>query len=212
MGKSLSNRSIGWILFFLFFVELCQGAQSPLEVIRESNKRVLEIFRSNEVIDRERREEILGIIEGVTDLDGISGRAIGEFCLELSREQCENFDRIFRDLLRATYTNKLGTYRADRFEYLGQEIEGNSAVVRTIAFYQDDFLSLDYLMEKRGDQWKIINYVADDVDTVRNYRKQFRRLFARYTYEEVMERLKKKISELEEEGRHLESDPAWNQQ
>ena len=32
----------------------------------------------------------------------------------------------------------MGRYRADRFQYLGEEITGNTAVVKTIAFYKDD--------------------------------------------------------------------------
>jgi hypothetical protein len=45
----------------------------------------------------------------------------------------------------------------------------------------------------------IVNYVVDDIDTVRNYKKQFMRLFARNTFDRVMERLRKKIAAYETE-------------
>ena len=54
-------------------------------------------------------------------------------------------------------------------------------------------------MARRGDTWVIVNYVVDDVDTVRNYRKQFTQLLAMKTFEQVMSQLEKKISSLEKE-------------
>jgi ABC-type transporter MlaC component len=44
-----------------------------------------------------------------------------------------------------------------------------------------------------------VNYVVDDIDTVRNYRKQFTQLLAKETVEQVIERLEKKIAALEAE-------------
>ena len=60
-------------------------------------------------------------------------------------------------------------------------------------------MTLDYHMELQQEGWRIINYITDDVDTIRNYRKQFRRLFAENSFQEIMQRLTNKIKELEEE-------------
>jgi hypothetical protein len=46
----------------------------------------------------------------------------------------------------------------------------------------------------------IVNYVVDDIDTIRNYKKQFMRLFAKKTFDQVMERLRKKIADYEKEN------------
>jgi ABC-type transporter MlaC component len=56
---------------------------------------------------------------------------------------------------------------------------------------------LNYLLERVDGQWLVHNYVVDDVNTIRNYTKQFIRLFARNTYDTIIRRLEKKIEEYE---------------
>ncbi len=178
------------------------GIQYPsaLETIQDANKKILAIYAGTPQIDHAAKSEIVRIMEEVTDLDHISRSTIQHFCQDLTSQQCQDFHRLFKQLLRASSMHKLGLYRADRFEYLGEEATGRTAVVKTIAYYKDDFMTLDYHMELQEGGWKIINYITDDVDTIRNYRKQFRRLFAENSHQEVMKRLEDKIAELEEEG------------
>ena len=171
--------------------------QSALEVIRTSNDQVQLILEKKEIIDRETEEKLLVIINEVTDFSSISFRVIERFCENLTPAQCENFDRIFQRLLRVSSIKKMGRYRAERFVYLGEEIIGDRAIVKTLAYYEDDEVHLNYLLERVDGQWLVHNYVVDDVNTIRNYKKQFIRLFARNTYDAIIRRLEKKIEEYE---------------
>ena len=54
-------------------------------------------------------------------------------------------------------------------------------------------VKLNYEFKKIGSGWKIVNYIVDDVDTIRNYKKQFRRLFKKNTFEQIIKNLEKKI-------------------
>jgi phospholipid transport system substrate-binding protein len=173
--------------------------QGPLEVIRVSNGRVQSVLRSHETLDGPTKEDLFRIIEGVTDFGEISRRVVEPFCKRLSDSECARFDRTFQLLLRASSLRKLGRYRADRFEYLGEDIDGETAIVRTLAFYEEETFRLNYLLERSGGRWLIINYIVDDVDTIRNYKKQFLRLFARSDFQGIIARLEKKIAEYEEE-------------
>ena len=171
--------------------------QSALEVIRASNDQVQLILEKKEIIDRETEEKLLAIINEVTDFSSISFRVIERFCENLTPIQCEYFDRIFQRLLRVSSIKKMGRYRAERFVYLGEEIIGDRAIVKTLAYYEDDEVHLNYLLERVDGQWLVHNYVVDDVNTIRNYTKQFIRLFARNTYDTIIRRLEKKIEEYE---------------
>jgi ABC-type transporter MlaC component len=171
--------------------------QSALEVIRASNDQVQLILEKKEIIDQETEAKLLAIINEVTDFSSISFRVIERFCENLTPAQCENFDRIFQRLLRVSSIKKMGRYRAERFVYLGEEIIGDRAIVKTLAYYEDDEVHLNYLLERVDGQWLVNNYVVDDVNTIRNYTKQFIRLFARNTYDTIIRRLEKKIEEYE---------------
>jgi len=174
-------------------------AATPLEVVKSTNETVLSIYRKHRKVDAAVEKEIFATIDAVTDYQALAGGAIDPLCPKLTAAQCTSFKEIFTRLLRISSIRKLGRARAGRFEYGGEQVTGESAVVRSFAFFNDEKVPLDYQMARRGDTWVIVNYVVDDVDTVRNYRKQFTQLLAKKTFEQVMDQLERKIASLEKE-------------
>jgi ABC-type transporter MlaC component len=197
-------------IFFMpsFFSLIFASSQSPLEIIRSSNQQVQAILSQHETIDPETETKLFEIIEGVTDFAAISHGTTRPFCKNLTEAQCTKFDQTFQKLIRVSSIKKLGRYRADRFEYLGEEVTNDTAIVKIQAFYEDDEVHLNYHLLHEGGKWLIVNYVVDDVDTIRNYKKQFLRLFARNTFDEIIERLEKKIREYEKEYFGPEKPPS----
>ncbi|MFC2164546.1 phospholipid-binding protein MlaC [Acidobacteriota bacterium] len=175
------------------------NSQTPLEVIKDSNQKILDIYASHQDISRKMEEEIFQIMDSVTDFNQISLRTIERFCRKMSEKECGEFDRVFQELLRVSSIKKVGRYRAESFDYLGEEIEGNSALVRTIAHYENDTYELDYHLELFDGLWKIVNYTADGVDTIRNYRKQFQRILRKEPLTQLLTRLENKIQEFRNE-------------
>lgn len=199
MGKRISRITALLAAVLFAFSPAGLRAETPLETVRSSNGKVLDIYASQERVDEETEGKIYAVIDGVTDFAGISDSVTSRFCKKLTAGECEEFNEVFTRLLRLSSIKKLGRYRADGFEYLGEEIDGKSAVVRTIALYGEEKIYLDYSLEEREGSWRIVNYVVDDVDTIRNYRKQFTRLFSRKSFREVIERLEERISSYEGE-------------
>lgn len=177
-----------------FFHAAGADGSTPEESVRSSNSRVLEIYAANESVDGEMEKNIYGIIDGVTDFREIARSVTSRFCQKLTEGQCQQFNEVFLRLLRVSSIKKLGRYRADRFDYLGEEVDGETAVVRTIAHFKDEEVTLDYSLELKEGQWVIVNYVVDDVDTIRNYRKQFTRLFAKKSFDQVIGKLEERIA------------------
>ena len=198
MEKSFSIS--GWFFIFMSVaaVSFCQ-TEAPLEVIRLSNQQILDIYAAHEQIAGEEEDEIFRIMNRVTDFEKISGITIMTFCEKLSPEECEEFDRVFQKLLHISSIKKLGRYRADRFDYLGEKVDGETAVVRTIAYYKEDEIRLDYYLERMNGAWMIVNYVSDDVDTIRNYKKQFSRILRKESFRQLIDRLERKIADYENE-------------
>jgi phospholipid transport system substrate-binding protein len=175
------------------------SAATPLEIIKGTNEAVLAIYAKHRGVDAAVEKEVFTIIDAVTDYKALAGGAIDPLCPKLTASQCATFKEIFTRLLRVSSVKKLGRARAGRFEYRGEKVTGETAVVRSTAFFNEECVPLDYYMERRGDTWVIVNYVVDDVDTVTNYRKQFRSLLAKKTFEQVMAQLERKIASLEAE-------------
>jgi len=175
------------------------SASTPLEVVKSTNEAVLAVYRGHRVVDIAVEKEIFAIIDAVTDYPALAGGAIDPLCPKLSAAQCTTFKEVFTRLLRVSSVKKMGRARAGRFEYAGEQITGETAVVRSFAFFNDEKVPLDYELARRGETWMIVNYVVDEVDTVKNYRKQFRSLLAKKSFEQVMDQLEKKIASLEAE-------------
>jgi len=204
MAKSLSSRLLKKALLpFGGAAFLClashASAATPLEVVKSTNGEVLAIYGKHRVVDAAVEKEIFAVIDPVTDYQALANAAIDPLCPKLTAAQCTTFKEVFTRLLRVSSIKKLGRARAGRFEYAGENVTAESAVVRSYAFFDDEKVPLDYHMARRGDTWVIVNYVVDDVDTVKNYRKQFTQLLAKKTFEQVMAQLEKKIVALEAE-------------
>jgi ABC-type transporter MlaC component len=187
------------LVALLALIASAARAATPLEVVRTSNEAVQAIFKRHPVVDAAVEKELFSVIDGVTDYPALASAAIDSFCPRMTPAQCATFKETFTRLLRISSIKKLGRYRADRFEYAGEEVAGTTAVVRTFAFYKEEKLPLDYHMARRESAWVIVNYVIDEVDTVRNYRKQFTQLLGKETVDQVIERLNRKIAALEAE-------------
>lgn len=199
MAPCVSSFAAALLAALLAAPAAAAPAPAPLEVIRASNNAVLGILARSPVVDAAVDRELFGVIDKVTDFDRLAGTIVDPFCAKLAADECRLFKETFVRLLRITSIRKLGRYRADAFDYTGEELAGETATVRTVAHFKEERIPLDYQLARRGGSWVIVNYVVDEVDTIRNYRKQFTRLFAQESFAQVIERLRRKIAENENE-------------
>lgn len=171
MAKFRSNRVLRAArLVFGGVVLLSLGsrasAATPLEVVKGTNEAVLSTYSKHRAIDAAVEKELFATIDSVTDYQALAAGAIEPLCPKLTAAQCTSFKEIFTRLLRVSSIKKLGRYRADRFEYGTEQVTGESAVVKSIAIFNEERVPLDYHLARRSDSWVIVNYVVDDVDTV----------------------------------------------
>lgn len=197
MKKSLSS-SLSLLLLALA-ASLSAQTPGPLEVIRKSNQDVTAIHKASPTVTPQVEAEMMKVIDAVSSFATLSGRVIDNFRTRLTPAQQAEFDKVFQELLRVSSIKKMGRYRADRFDYVSQQVTGTSAVVKTVAYYKEHKVALDYHMEVQNGKWVIVNYVSDNVDTVRNYQRQFVRLFRADSFAKVMDRLRKRIEDYRKE-------------
>ncbi len=192
-----ARRLFGAAVLFCYVTPA--AAATPLEVVKGTNEKVLAIYRKHRVVDAAVEREVFAVIDPITDYQALAGAAIDPLCPKLAVGQCTTFKEVFTRLLRVSSVKKMGRARAGRFEYDGEKITGESAVIRSFAFFDEEKVSLDYELARRGDTWVIVNYVVDEIDTVKNYRKQFRKHLEKRTFEQLLKLLEDKIASLQKE-------------
>lgn len=191
-------RCAATVALLLVSISPAVAQEGPLQVIRESNDEILDLYSNDSGgPDSEVNEQVFEVMDQVTSFSSIANEAIDGLCDPAAGDDCETFKKVFRELLRVSSVKKLGRYRADNFEYVGEDVDGETATVRTIARYGEDDIELDYYLIPSEDSWVITNYVVDGVDTIKNYRKQFTRMLRVSSVETVIERLRNRIDALE---------------
>jgi uncharacterized protein YlzI (FlbEa/FlbD family) len=167
-------------------------------VIRDSNESITAVLLEYDPLTPEGEAKVYAIMDEVTDFRRMSDAAIDDVCA-VEAGLCDEWKSVFSDLLRIRSIKGLGRYRADRFDYLGEEINGQQAVVNTLAYFEDEEYTLDYELELIDGRWFIVNYIVDDVDTVRSYRRRFERLLQEESVADVIQRLRDRIVEFQQE-------------
>lgn len=202
MGKLRSSNLLA--LFLTLFIGMAAVGQaadtdvSPMELVKESNEEILAILRDAPVLEGETEEDVYEIMDRVTDFRRMAEASIQDLCDE-SGDKCDEWKRVFSDLLRIRSIKGLGRYRADSFDYLSEEIDGETAVVETLAYFEDDDVLIEYELELTDSGWVIVNYIVDDVDTARTYHRRFVRLLEEETVDDIIQRLQGSIAEHREE-------------
>ena len=172
-------------------------AAGPLEVIRQSNVRVMRILRPGHTITAADRVQVLELLQEATDFAAVSENVMGPRWASMPATERAEFTAAFAALVSATSIAKMGRYRADRFEYLAETVTGDRAAVRTRAYYQGRGVSLDYELALAGGRWRIVNYALNGVDNGRSYRRQFDKILEKDTVAALIARLRKKVAEIE---------------
>lgn len=176
-------------------------ASTALATVKSSNEAILALYRSSPQTDDKVLRKIFAVMDGVTDYQAMADSALQQICADRGDELCGKIRSEFIDILKLSATVKLGRYRADRFDYGAEEQRGTEILVKTIAYYKEESVQLDYLLDKRQGTWRIVNYLVDGVDTIRNYQRQFKRIVEKESLAGLHSRLQSKNEQYRREQR-----------
>jgi phospholipid transport system substrate-binding protein len=130
---------------------------------------------------------------------------IAEFALRrqwatLSDDERARFVAAFQRLSVMTYAARFGNVAADAFRPIEAGVpdaNGRVQVATAIKREGQGDVSLEYLLQRDGEDWRIINIVADGVSDLALKRAEYQRLFASGGIEGL-------IAELEQQTQRLE--------
>ena len=118
----------------------------------------------------------------------------------LTDEERQRFVAAFQRLSVTTYAARFGNVALDAFRPLEAGMpDANGRVQVTTAIKRDGQpdVSLEYLLQQDGDDWKIINIVADGVSDLALKRAEYQRVFASGGIEGLIAELEQQTDRLE---------------
>ena len=124
-------------------------------------------------------------------------RSLGKTWDSLSDQEKQNFVKLFKGLLENSYASKLESYSDEKINYTGEIIKGKYALVKTDVVRPNSTIRVDYKLILDNGKWEVYDFVIEGVSMVRNYKSQFTKIIRRDSFKALVEKLTKKISELE---------------
>jgi len=177
------------------------AASTPMALVQSGTDRALQIIRSAQSgaapTLRERRAEILKIVDEYFDFQEMARRALGRPWKDQPPQKQQEFADLFKQLLFNNYAGRVETYTGtnEQIAYDEQKIEGEYALVKTrVLNYKNTNVQLDYRLKLINGQWKVYDVVIEGVSLVENYRGQFNSILTGKSFDNLLAQLREKVA------------------
>ena len=198
------NRKIVWayILFAISLIWLSEQvfAESHITTdLKGTIDQVMEIvsdknLQKNPTLRREKLRQVIGLRFNYKQM---VMRSLAKNYIDRSDKERKEFTRLFKKLLENSYASKIENYRNETIDYVGEQIKGKYAMVKTQIVRKDGVIDVDYKMLKESGQWLVYDFVIEGVSLIRNYRSQFSKIISTESYATLVSKLSKKVEDLE---------------
>lgn len=197
MGKAFA----AWLLVA---AAAASSGATPRDVVQSAVTRVIQTIENTganhpgaPIVRRKgndrARIEIRRIATELFDFEEISRRALSRhWAARTAAEQAE-FTALFTALLERAYVGRIESYSGEKIVYTEGRVDGEYATVRSrIITRRRTETALDYRLHRVGGRWKVYDVLIDGVSFVSTYRSEFNRVIKSYSWDELMDRLRKK--------------------
>jgi phospholipid transport system substrate-binding protein len=192
-------EKIGLILMVIFIVSAGNvvAASPAQDQLKQSIDEILAVLRNPELkTDAQkdtRREALEKIVEERFDFDKMSQLSLARHWKERSEAEKSEFIALFGRLLKDTYISKMEGYTDEQVVFINELIKKQKAQIDTKIITQTVEIPINYRMFTRDNvHWLVYDMVIEGVSLIGNYRSQFGQMLEKDSFEELMNKLKKK--------------------
>ncbi len=188
------------VFFLLLFGLAVPGlAGEPTDQMKESIDKIIALLTDPALKgpekDVERRRLIRREADERFDWYEMARRALAKHWRKRTNAEKEEFVPLFADLLERNYMNRIEDYSGERVTFNRERVKGKYSLVSVTIFTSKNIeIPVDYRLRKKGDEWLIYDISIEGVSLVNNYRTQFNSIILSSSYEELVEKLKKKVA------------------
>jgi phospholipid transport system substrate-binding protein len=138
-----------------------------------------------------RMDSVRKVADQMFDWSAMAREAQGDHGAKRSPEERNEFTRLFVNLFEGGYLSKIRLAEADKFEYLGDTVQGDDAVVRTRVLTKNGTaIPVSYRARLDAGRWRVYDLDVEGISLVRNYRSQFDSVIRRTSFEQLLARMK----------------------
>ena len=195
-----SARTIRWIALLAlaeFGIASTLLAGEPLEVVKVSADRAIQILKDPQLQAKEKKKErierLKEIVNPLFDYDEMARRSLGPHWRRRSPQEQKEFVKLFRDFLEKIYSDRVDLYAGEKVVYGRETVEDDYAQVEsTLVNPKGEEVSVVYRLRRNSGKWKVYDAVVENISIVNNYRSQFDRVISKSSFQELIRLLKEK--------------------
>ena len=165
------------------------------QMLEQRDQEIKSILGETDDYTAEQRAQLKELVNGVIDFRVMGQRALGPHWEDLSEDQREEFVSVFREVVRAQSMGDLGVYNS-AVTYDQIDVQRDSAFVRTQTTYEGRTTAVEYVLERREDEWRAEDIIIDGVSTVEGYARSFQTVVRKRGFDSLMKSLRKKRDEV----------------
>lgn len=180
-------------------------ADSPTDSIKGVIDEVMGILRNPAYQSPAQKPARIQLIEKVAtrilDYPEMARLSLGETWDTLNKTQQDEFVRLFSELLKASYVDRLNELVNARVEYprdilkRGVSLKREAAEVSAVFLRPNDRIPVRFLVHRRPQGWMIYDIVIEDVSLMGNFNTQFSRMIKMSSYRGLVKCLQDKAQE-----------------
>ncbi len=189
-----------WLILIVIFIFSSVGGASASparDQLKQSIDSILAVLKNPEFkseSQKEKRRDMLGkIVEKRFDFEKMSQLSLARYWKERTQDEKSEFVALFGRLLKDAYITKMEGYTDEKVIFLKERRKKKKVQINTKIITQTIEIPINYRMFTReNDQWMVYDVVIEGVSLIGNYRSQFGKILERDSFEELMDKLKKK--------------------
>ena len=142
-----------------------------------------------------RYEKLESVVVSSHDLTKIARIVVGKEWKKFTNEQKIKLTDIFSRLSIATYAYNFKSYSGESFRYLSEDETARGGVIvhSVLVLPEDKDVKFDYMLKKKGDNWRIINIIASGVSDLALKRSEYTSVLKREGFEALIAKIQEKI-------------------
>lgn len=186
------------LLLLVLLPGAARAAEDPAAPVERLHAALLDVMQHADALGFEgRRERLDPVIRSVFDLPFISRIALGRHWGELSEDQRARMLDAFTRYTVSTYASRFDGWSGQAFHTLGtQSLDSDRAVVRTELRAGDgEPTQLDYMLQRDGRQWRIVNVIADGVSDLALKRAEYSSIIRREGFDALIAKIEEKTAD-----------------
>lgn len=189
-----------WLILLIIsgtaFADASKTDQSARMVVANFQAELLDTMKKGKSLDFEARYKKLSKpVINSHDLTKITRIIIGKEWKTFTDEQKKTLVKIFARLSIASYAHNFKGFSGEEFKFDAEETTPRGGViVHTLLIIPDEKdVKLDYQMKKQGDDWRIINIIANGISDLALKRSEYTSILKREGFDVLLAKISDKI-------------------